>query len=198
MGRSVIEPEGRSSSETRMSHYRALVDKVDAFGAKVHAERDADMQCAPGCAACCDVALTVCATEAAPIREAVAALPLDARARLAARAVALEGRDGPCVMLEDGRCVVYAARPLVCRTQGLPLAYPPGFVPVEAVRGRDARGHDLTWCPLNFRDDTPRPDDVLDAGRVDEMLALVDRLGEARDDGADDDGRVALLALART
>jgi hypothetical protein len=192
MGRSVIEPDGPNPMS---GPYRELVAKVDAFGSKVHAERSSDMRCAPGCAACCDVALTVCPTEAAPIRRAVATLSADARARLAARADALEGQDGPCVMLEDGRCVVYDVRPLVCRTQGLPLAYPPGFVPLEAVFAKDARGHDLTWCPLNFEGAPPRPADVLDAGRIDEMLALVDRLNATEPDAPGD--RVSLLELAR-
>jgi hypothetical protein len=181
----------RAARSTEMNDpYRALVAKVDDFGAKVRAERAGDMRCAPGCAACCEVSLTVCATEAEPIRRALAALPAEARERIALRAAADD--EARCVMLEDGRCAVYDARPLVCRTQGLPLAYPPGFVPLDAVRGRDARGHDLTWCPLNFEDRPPRAGDVLDAERVDTMLALVDR----RDDGAPGE-RVSLVELAR-
>ena len=36
-------------------------------------------------------------------------------------------------MLElDGRCAVYAHRPLVCRTQGYALRYPAGFMPEAA------------------------------------------------------------------
>nr|MDQ3036457.1 hypothetical protein [Myxococcota bacterium] len=55
----------------------------------------------------------------------------------------------------------------------------------------------LTWCPLNFERAAPRPEDVLDAARVDAMLALSNREHAARDEGADPDRRTALADLAR-
>ena len=87
-----------------------------------------------------------------------------------------------CVMLEDdGRCAIYASRPLVCRSQGLALAYPSDVVPVEAVRAR-AGDKALVWCPLNFTAHPPTGADVLDAGRLDEALAVLNRaLVETRD-----------------
>lgn len=88
---------------------------------------------------------------------------------------ALEDDDVRCVMLgDDGRCAVYTARPLVCRSQGLPLAYPNDVVPIEAVRAR-AGDKALVWCPLNFTARPPTGPDVLDAGRLDEALALLNR-----------------------
>ncbi|MCU0672558.1 MAG: YkgJ family cysteine cluster protein [Myxococcota bacterium] len=87
----------------------------------------------------------------------------------------LEDDDVRCVMLgDDGRCAVYAARPLVCRSQGLPLAYPNDVVPIEAVRAR-AGDKALVWCPLNFTTRPPTGPDLLDAGRLDEALALLNR-----------------------
>jgi hypothetical protein len=93
---------------------------------------------------------------------------------------------------EDGRCAIYPHRPLVCRTQGLPLRYPEGVIPALAVlaRGRDG-GDPITWCPLNFREHPPDAGDVLDAERVDAMLALSDREAGGRP-GA----RTSLRALA--
>ncbi len=174
--------------------YTQLVSKVDAFSAGVHEGRAADMRCAPGCSACCHVELTVCGVEAEEVARGLAELPETARARLAERARAAPAYGGACVMLEDDRCLVYARRPLVCRTQGLALAYPPGFVPEAAVRAKDARGHDITWCPLNFQDAPPQPREVLDAGRLDETLAVVERL---RGDGGGGRARVSLRELAR-
>jgi hypothetical protein len=76
-------------------------------------------------------------------------------------------------MLElDGRCAVYAHRPLVCRTQGLALRYPAGFIPEAAVRARTDTG-EVTHCPLNFTQAAPLGADVLDAERVDQLLAVV-------------------------
>jgi len=100
-----------------------------------------------------------------------------------------------CAMLEaDGRCAVYAARPLVCRTQGLPLQYPAGVVPEAAVRGRTSRG-EITYCPLNFEHNAPAAPDVLDAERVNQLLALVN-LRFAQAHGLDPEARTALSALA--
>jgi uncharacterized protein len=173
--------------------HRALVAKIDAFDTNVRARRAADMKCRAGCSACCGEQLTVCDVEAALVREGLAALDAAARDRLADRLEVL-APGSPCVLLEgDGRCSVYASRPLVCRTQGLPLRYPEGLIPAEAIFSR-ARGKTdvLTWCPLNFVEGAPAAEDVLDAERVDTMVALSNR--EA---GGDPARRTALAELAR-
>ena len=96
------------------------------------------------------------------------------------------------VFLMADACAVYAARPLVCRTQGLPLHYPGGVIPGAAL----LRGlRDVTCCPLNFQSQRPSPADILDAERVDQMLALVN-LAHARDRGLDPLARQPLRALA--
>jgi Fe-S-cluster containining protein len=160
-----------------MQEYGALVDKVDGFVASTSARRGADLHCQKGCEACCHVSLSVGPIEAAAVREGLRALPAEARARVRSR-----GRNQPphgaeprCALLEDdGSCSVYAQRPLVCRSQGQALRYPAGFVPEQAVRMRTRAGH-ITWCPLNYTDAEPRGEDVLDAERVDQILAVVTR-----------------------
>ena len=67
------------------------------------------------------------AVEAAPIRDALAELavrdpPLRARVRQQADDPAHADR---CALLVDGRCAVYDARPLICRSHGLPIAAEP-------------------------------------------------------------------------
>nr|WP_041974405.1 YkgJ family cysteine cluster protein [Geobacter sp. OR-1] len=50
----------------------------------------------------------------------------------------------PCVLLsDDGRCLVYAHRPMTCRLHGLPLVDPDGSLL-----------HD-EWCTMNFLDSDP-------------------------------------------
>lgn len=177
-----------------LMEYRAIVARVDAFAASVGERRAADMQCRAGCDACCHVELEVSGVEAAAVRGALAALPDEVRAAVRARAGGETG--GRCVMLDgDGRCAVYAARPLVCRTQGLPLRYPAGFVPAEAVGLHLGEKGDATWCPLNFREKAPAGEDVLDAELVDKLLAVVNqRHAAAR--GEDHLQRVAIRQLA--
>lgn len=169
--------------------YLALRAKVDAFGAAASGRREDDLRCRRGCTACCEVQLEVSPVEAAAVREALAVSSASARARLAQR---LSRRSRSCVMLEsDGACAIYEARPLVCRTQGHALRYPAGTLASGAVRatGPDA---EITWCPLNYTERPPASEDVLDAERVDVLLALVNRRATPRPLE-----RVALRALAR-
>jgi Fe-S-cluster containining protein len=170
------------------SDYLALRAKVDAFGAATTERRQADLRCRAGCTACCEVHLEVSEVEARYVRDALAALDVPARSRLAERAGHPSRR---CVMLEgDGRCAIYEARPLVCRTQGHALRYPPGTLPESAVRATGASA-EVTWCPLNYTEQGPAAEDVLDAERVDVLLALVNR--RVTDRPLE---RVSLVALA--
>jgi len=175
------------------SDYERLVAKVDALAETLTDRLRESLSCAPGCASCCHVELSVSAVEADAIGAHIAALDDDARTSIAARA---ERHDGRCVMLDDDSlCSIFAVRPLVCRTQGLPLLYPHDFVPAEAVLARTNRGS-ITACPLNFRDRVPTEADSIDATRLDTMLALVDRL-ESERLGAKERDRVAIRELAR-
>jgi uncharacterized protein len=169
--------------------HRALVLKVDAFDADTRARAPDAYACRKGCSACCRVELSVCDVEAQSISEALAQLPTGRRLAIAARA---EDENGACVFLrDDGACEIYEGRPLVCRTQGLALRYPSGWIPAEAIKSKRSDG-DVTYCPLNFESRPPLAAEVLDAERVDLMLALSNR--EA---GGDDERRHRLRDLAR-
>lgn len=137
---------------------RSLRENVDRFmAACLERHRDA-MSCRAGCAMCCAADLTVFPVEAAPLAAAVEALPPPQRAAIRARAIA--GRH--CALLVEGRCAVYAERPIICRTQGLPLRLDDGSV---------------TACPLNFGDapeEVPAADH-LDLTRLNTMLAVLHR-----------------------
>jgi len=102
------------------THYAALCAKVDAFFEGVQARHGASMQCASGCFDCCQSGLSVTLVEAAAIARALVGAEselLGALAESAARPV-----EGRCVALdEEGRCRIYAARPLVCRSHGVPI-----------------------------------------------------------------------------
>lgn len=176
-----------------MDEYRAVLAKVDAFAAQVAARAGAAMACRAGCAGCCQAGLTVSPVEAAAIAAHLERLPPQARNAIAARAE--RHREG-CVFLDEGgRCSVYEARPIVCRTQGLPLRYPPGFVPAEAVGIDLGERGAVTWCPLNFAEAPPGPGEVLDAELVDRLLAVVNRR-HCAGTGEEPLERIALDAIA--
>ena len=147
------------------------VDAATAPLARRHADR---LQCAAGCAGCCLDDLTVFAVEAAVIRRHHAAV-LDQA----------PGPVGGCAMLDGaGRCRVYAHRPYVCRTQGLPLRWETGDP--AAPEGRDI-------CPLNAEGpplDTLEPDACWTLGPAEGRLR---ELQEALD--GDRGERVSLRSL---
>lgn len=152
----------------------ALRAKADEFFGRVAAARPEAITCRRGCAGCCRVDLTVFAVEADALRAAVAALPEAAR-----RGASLRARAGQhCALLdpEDGRCLVYAERPLICRTHGLAVRF----------EGR------TSWCPLNYRDETPALADTLVLERLNAPLSLLDHLARPGGGAA---GRVRIAEI---
>ncbi|MGE5506009.1 MAG: YkgJ family cysteine cluster protein [Actinomycetota bacterium] len=83
--------------------------------------------CRKGCGWCCHQVVGITTAEEEMLVAAANALPASARARLKARQIEAEHRlrclpveewqaaRVPCPILENGRCVLHAARPLPCR-----------------------------------------------------------------------------------
>jgi Fe-S-cluster containining protein len=194
------------------AEYLALVMKVENFVAQVGARRASDLACKKGCDACCHAWLSVSDVEAEQVLAGLAALDPEQRARVRARGEQEREREDAqseparCALLEDdGSCAIYAFRPLVCRTQGHALRYPSGFIPVQAIRLRtrapssasaevDQATGEVTWCPLNYTESQPRSEDILDAERVDQILALIGLRHAARPDAAQTRTRLSDLA----
>ncbi len=159
----------------------ALVDELTEPLRRRHAGR---LACRAGCAGCCQDGLTVFAVEAELIRRRHGAL----------LAGGLPHEAGACAFLDEaGRCRIYADRPYVCRTQGLPLRWAE-----EAAEGGAVERRDI--CPLNDgRDEAGgarflpvellAPEDCWTLGPVEARLRAVQ---VAASGGAD---RVALRAL---
>ena len=111
---------------------------VDELLAPVVAAHGARLRCRSGCTSCCADGLSVFTLEAAVIAKHFPEL----------LASGLAGAEGACAFLaEDGSCRIYAHRPYVCRTQGLPLRW---LEHDEAGQPSEIR----SICPLN-EDGTP-------------------------------------------
>jgi hypothetical protein len=144
------------------------------------------MQCGAGCSDCCHVRLTITGVEAAAIRDHVAAWSSQERRNLAE-----SGPDSPasppgdrCAALDPaGRCKIYDARPLVCRSHGVPIRLRHGALPVVQA------------CHRNFRHTAPDPDCILDQTTLSAMLLAVE-VAEGRAAGAADRPVVAVKAAA--
>lgn len=153
---------------------RALHDEVDRESAALAARHRARLHCGRGCNACCVDGITAFEVEAERIRHAHPELLREGAPR----------PPGVCAFLGDaGECRVYAARPYVCRTQGLPLRW---VEEGERVELRDI-------CPLNAEGEPlealPEPA-CWTLGPFEERLR---RIQEAADGGAG--RRMALRAL---
>lgn len=138
-----------------------LHDEVESE-ARVLAERNRDrMVCRRGCFGCCVDDISVFEVEAA-------------RIRAFAPALLAEGEPHPpgmCAFLgEEGECRVYAVRPYVCRTQGLPLRW----IDEEA----EAEFRDI--CPLN---DEREPLETLDESKFWTLGDTEERLARLQPDG---------------
>jgi Fe-S-cluster containining protein len=150
-----------------LKSYQDLVEKVDAFFCRVAGRYGAEMRCAPGCDDCCRRCLSLFPFEVERMMEAAEGLPGADREAVIRRARrAQEDPQAPCPLLEGGLCRVYPARPIICRTHGLPL-----LVPGE---------NSLSMCPYNLKGmERLDGDCVLDLGPVNRILATINHLAAA-------------------
>jgi Fe-S-cluster containining protein len=106
--------------------------EVAAATQRLHLLHAARLQCRQGCSSCCVDGLTVFEPEAQRIRSRHAGLLATGKAHA----------EGACAFLDEhGGCRIYADRPYVCRTQGLPLRW------IEERDGGVVELRDI--CPLN-------------------------------------------------
>jgi uncharacterized protein len=116
---------------------------VEHIAGKLHLVHIARTQCQRGCSSCCSDDLNVFSIESDAIKLAYGSLLM----------LGVPHAIGACAFLaEDGACRIYAHRPYVCRTQGLPLRWLEALEPVlanadptEVQFTRELR--DI--CPLN-------------------------------------------------
>ena len=159
-------------------HLVQLRARVDAHFDAALARSPASFACSLGCERCCHQRISVFEVEAAPIRAALVELEREdpeLRARL--RAQGRDEQDPRCALLVDGRCSVYAHRPLICRSHGLPIAVPDPERPAGPLR--------VDHCPLNFTSSPPERPSVLVLDAVNRPLALIAELAAPGHDRVD-------------
>ncbi len=112
---------------------RKLHESIDVRAVEIGLHHSQRLHCEQGCQSCCLDDLTVFLIEAQRIRVSHEALLRDGAPH----------PPGACAFLGNaGECRIYADRPYVCRTQGLPLRW---FV--EDDSGEICEKRDI--CPLN-------------------------------------------------
>ena len=162
-----------------LSGYRALVAKVDATCARIQSKYAAHIACRKGCGDCCRN-ISVFPVEAAVLSEAVRRLSPEVL--LAARQRAREQTDA-CPLLHEGACLVYDARPIICRTHGVPILVPDEDGSIDA-------------CPKNFQNFSSLPmSDVIDLNRLNEMLWVVHALFVREHAGVSESERISIARV---
>jgi uncharacterized protein len=143
-----------------LENYLALLARVDELCSRTAERFASQLSCRAGCDACCRH-LSIFAVEAAAIKEALRALP-EGKAELIRSTAENSGPESPCPLLHEGLCLLYEARPIICRTHGLPI-----------LINRDGESS-VDFCPENFRDLASIPgSDVIDLDRLNAILAAI-------------------------
>ena len=104
-----------------LDNYNQLVTRVDALCHGIAADLGRQITCAAGCSSCC-IAITLFPVEAAAMRKELAALPAQQADKIRQH-VSQHLDTERCPLLHNHRCLLYAARPIICRTHGLPIIY---------------------------------------------------------------------------
>ena len=128
-----------------MAELERLRDQADASFARVAREHPQAVACHPGCDDCCHALFDLAPVESWALARAFQGLPRQVRRRVGRRAqraardydqvvsqaLSHQGEDRlrllsrarvACPLLLDGRCALYAERPITCRLYGIPVA----------------------------------------------------------------------------
>lgn len=162
----------------RFRNYHALVAKVDEMATSITAAYAANISCHRGCDGCCRH-LSLSLVEAAALAVACASLPLEERNFLRDRA--RSASEDACPLLVGSECAVYAHRPIICRTHGLPIRF------IEEGKER------IDFCPENFRDLESFPGAaIVNIDTLNTILAAINKLFACEYDPARENDRLSV------
>lgn len=149
----MITPPRSPVPENIRNEYDSLVAELDRLIFTLTRKLQGFITCTPGCSSCC---------------RRFSVLPLEAALIAASSATPLRrpSSDELCPLLDNDRCSIYAQRPLICRTQGLPIGY----------IDEDNERIEVSACPLNFPEGHPfEYDDLLLLDTFNSRLAALNR-----------------------
>ena len=141
-----------------------MITDVDRCSRRIISRHKVHIACTKGCVGnCCRIHISVYPVEAVSVALALQEQPPDIRRRIQRKAQQA-GTFGPCPLLADGACQLYAARAVICRTHGLPVS--------TVYRGHRSVG----FCQKNFRHLSYIPaEDVIDLDQLNKRLAAINR-----------------------
>ncbi len=178
------------------------IDEVFAAAREHHPEA---LSCRAGCADCCVAGLVVNELEQAALERWLAGL---GRTRLEQLLALAEREDEhACVLLDqDAACSIYPARPVVCRSFGLPFRVrdeepPPHRVRLPVIDGRRAELRVVDTCHKNFvtvRHAALHPAAIMDQASLQQRVLVLSRAQQRESAAASDaSSPVSLVGFVR-
>ena len=141
-------------------NYQALVQRVDSHIAAIKNAFPDQIACKKGCDICCKV-LTLFPVEALSLAYSFARLPEDLKIKTAHQ---IEKEKHACPLLIHRECVLYPARPIICRTHGYPI-----YLEKDGNRLVD-------FCPENFKGISSFPKEtMIDIEQLNTLLSIINR-----------------------
>ena len=128
--------------------YNRIRDNIDLkiseilsfYKTNVKTDVKTDVLCKKGCCGCC-TAITLFPVEFFAIKQEIERMRFGNLAKTLALSDFKNTKEGDgCIFLEKSICMIYEARPIICRTQGLPLLY----------FSDKLEEYTITFCEKNF------------------------------------------------
>ena len=117
-----------------------MITEVDQRCDQIRQGYGPHIACQKGCPGnCCQRHITIFAVEAAAIARALLDLSPELKNYIQRNAIESSSL-GPCPLLEDGACLIYDSRAIICRTHGYPI--------LSEYRGYRSIG----FCHRNFKE----------------------------------------------
>jgi Fe-S-cluster containining protein len=149
---------------TLLDNYFQMVARVDALCCGILGALNSQITCSEGCSSCC-TAITLFPVEAAALHAALEIMP-EAQREEILNFVSTHADGERCPLLKDHRCLLYAVRPIICRTHGLPIIY------------SDGSQRKVDCCPLNLSEEEQPLSGcaVIDLDKLNTLLVTVNAL----------------------
>ncbi len=128
-----------------LANYRALAKKIDTHILHLEKRYPDDIACKKGCDDCCKN-LTLFPVEAFYLSTAFVKIPKPSQGQVIQK---IEHQDGTCPLLIGNVCMLYDARPIICRTHGYPITM------------EKENKIQIDFCPKNFKEIATFPKEAL-------------------------------------
>ena len=172
-------PEENAKAENAqlnsLNPFQTLQKNASDLFSQILNRHSAQMVCASGCSKCCHAEFSVFLGEALLIYEWFKNINPSEREAIQKQWLEREQKN-TCAFLRNDRCTIYESRPVICRTQGAPLAF---------IENHSKKADEIVKivdvCPLNFNEAKSipsSPEDWFDLDRLTQLQAIAEKFIE--------------------